>query len=745
MRIERLPLLARGFCSLLLVLGFGREPADATGSGVKTGAGTTKGEEAVASEKKQSDRKPNHLIREKSPYLQQHAYNPVNWYPWGSEALNRAKQENKPIFLSIGYSTCHWCHVMEEQSFEDPEIAALLNRDFICIKVDREERPDLDKIYMMAVQALTGSGGWPLNVFLTPDLEPFFGGTYFPPRDMGGRTGMTTLVPWIAKVWKETPQKALDVGQRLTRLLKEQEARRPGAALSTASLTKAFENISGRFDATHGGFGGAPKFPQAMTLAFLLRYHHRTGSAEALSMVTKTLQQMARGGIYDQLGGGFHRYSTDDRWLVPHFEKMLYDNAVLAQVYLEAYQVTGDAEFEKTTRAVLDYVLRDMTDRQGGFYSAEDADSEGEEGTFYVWTPEQIDAVLGRETGALFRAFYDVTPAGNFEGGRSILHQWIDLQSFAKDRRVAPETLQTRLAEARRRLFEAREKRVRPHRDDKILTAWNGMMITTMASAGAVLDEARYTQAAERAARFLLEHLWTKEGLLRRYREGDVRFPAYLDDYAFLAQGLIELYQSTFEIFWLEKALALNKEMMARFYDREGGNFFFSQAGDASLISRTKELHDAAKPSGNAVAILNLLRLVEYTGDPKHREIAQTSLEALSGDLMETPGAFAYTLAALDFSLSSPLEIAVAGSAASPETQAMLRAVRQPFVPNKVVGLAEQPKGKHSAVIPYLDRKIPIGGKPTVYICRNYTCKRPLTDPEEVRRALVALMKPEKE
>ncbi len=740
----RIQFLGLGFL-LLCLLGLGREPAHATPPGEKGAGDPAKGDGTVKSEKKQKQPKPNHLIHEKSPYLLQHAYNPVNWYPWGPEALARAKEENKPIFLSIGYSTCHWCHVMEEQSFENPEIATLLNRDFICVKVDREERPDLDKIYMLAVQALTGSGGWPLNVFLTPDLEPFFGGTYFPPGDMGGRTGMKTLIPWIAKVWKETPEKALDVGQRLKHLLQEQDASRPHSPLTTTLMTKAFEAIAGRFDATYGGFGQAPKFPQAMTLSFLLRHHHGTGRAEALNMVRQTLQQMARGGIYDQLGGGFHRYATDDRWLVPHFEKMLYDNAVLAQVYVEAFQVTGNAEFEQTARAVLDYVLRDMTDPQGGFYSAEDADSEGEEGTFYVWTPEQIETVLGRESGALFSRFYDVTPAGNFEGGRSILHQWIDLASFAKDRGMAPENLEPRLVESRRRLFDARAKRVRPHRDDKILTAWNGMMITTMAYAGSVLDEPRYTAAAERAGRFLLEHLWTKEGLLRRYREGEVRFPGYLDDYAFLVQGLIELYQSTFDIVWIEKALALNGEMVARFYDRKGGNFFFSQAGDASLISRTKELHDAAKPSGNAVAILNLLRLSEFTGEGKLREMAQTSLEALSGDLVETPGAFAHTLSALDFSLSAPMEIAVAGPPASPETQAMLRAIRKPFSPNKVVGLARETKGKHGATIPYLDRKIPIGDKPTVYICRNYTCKKPLTDPEEVRRALLRPMAPKKD
>ncbi len=473
-----------------------------------------------------------------------------------------------------------------------------------------------------------------------------------------------------------------------------------------------------------------------MTLAFLLRYHYRTGKPAALSMVEKTLQKMAQGGMYDLLGGGFHRYSTDKRWLVPHFEKMLYDNALLSRIYLEAFQVTGHKEYSTIAREVLNYVLRDMTAPSGGFYSAEDADSEGEEGTFYVWTPEEVEKILGKKEGGIFNSFYDISSEGNFGKGQSILHHWIYEASFAEDREIPLPQLREILLYGKNKLFQARAKRIRPHRDYKILTAWNGMMIGSLAYAAEVLHEPRYSLAAEKAARFVLQHLVTKEGLLRRFRKGEARFPGYLDDYAFWVQGLIELYQATFNPEWITQALALNQEMVDRFYDPKGGGFFFARKGDQTLIVRRKEFHDSAKPSGNAIAVLNLLRLAEFTGRKDLREMAATTLQGMTTALAESSAAYPQSLTALEFLLASPMEIAVVGPSRQAETGALIKAIRKPFVPNKVIALTETGKEEITSLLPFLQGKVPLQGKPAVYICRNYTCRRPLTDPAAVAAAL---------
>ncbi|NOY54100.1 MAG: thioredoxin domain-containing protein [Deltaproteobacteria bacterium] len=680
---------------------------------------------------------PNHLIREKSPYLLQHAWNPVEWYPWGEEALTRAKKEHKIIFLSIGYSTCHWCHVMEKESFENEAIAALLNDNFICIKVDREERPDLDQIYMAAVQAMTGSGGWPLNVFLTPDLKPFAGGTYFPPEDTPwGQIGIETLLTRVADLWRENPETVVENAERLTQAIRNAREKGPSGKISAALSRHAYESIAENYDNLYGGFGPAPKFPQGMTLSFLLRYHHRTGNPTALSMVEKTLQKMAQGGIYDQLGGGFHRYSTDERWLVPHFEKMLYDNALMAQVYLEAFQVTGFEKYSTTAREILDYVLRDMTAPAGGFYSAEDADSEGEEGTFYVWTPKEVEEVLGKQKGSIFNRFYGISPPGNFTKGKSIPNRWIDEASFAKDRKIPLTELRDILLHGKKRLFQARTERVRPRRDDKILTAWNGMMIGALAYAAEVLDEPRYARAGEKSARFIMKNLMEGKDLLRRYRDGEARYPGYLDDYAFFVQGLIELYQATFNPEWITTALSLNRKMVERFYDPKEGGFFFAREEDPTLLTRNKEFHDGAKPAGNAIALLNLLRLAEFTGRKDLRGMAEKTLKGMTAGIKEFPAAFPQSLTALEFLLSSPFEIIVAGSPKNEETHALIQAVTAPFVPNKVVALAGEKKSNLVKTLPFLTGKTSIQGIPAVYICRNHTCQRPLTDPVEVDRAM---------
>ncbi|MCH7760927.1 thioredoxin domain-containing protein [candidate division TA06 bacterium] len=685
----------------------------------------------------------NRLIHEKSPYLLQHAYNPVDWYSWGEEALQTAKKENKPIFLSIGYSTCHWCHVMEVESFENEEIAAIMNEHFISIKVDREERPDVDEVYMTAVQAMTGGGGWPLSVFLTPDQKPFFGGTYFPPDDRFGRPGFKKILLTMADAWKTRRDEIENEGARVTTYLQGKwDLPKGGGRVSEAILEKAYTQLSSSFDETYGGFGGGGnKFPRSMTLSFLMRYYRNTGKERALEIVEKTLEGMAHGGMYDQVGGGFHRYSTDPKWLVPHFEKMLYDNALLAKTYLEAYQLTRKADYAQITREILDYVLRDMSHPEGGFYSAEDADSEGEEGVFYVWRPEEIKEVLGEREGDLFCDYYGATPEGNFEGGKSILHVRRELKGLAKEAGIPVEELKEILQRGRDRLLEVRAKRIRPHRDDKILTAWNGLMISSMTYAYQVLEEPKYLEAAQSSAKFIQKELVKKGRLLRRYREGEAKFLGYLVDYAFFVMALIDLYEATFEIDYLKEALRLHSEMVRLFWDEQGGGFFDTGNDGEVLLARSKEVYDGAIPSGNSIAILNLLRLSELTGNRDLKTLAEKSLNSFSSLLNQSPTAYPQLLCGLDFYLDTPKEIVLAGRHNAEDTRVLLQGIHRHFIPNKVLALATPGDGKTQKLIPMLEGRLTLNGKATVYVCENYTCKLPTTEVRVMEELLLGKRK----
>ncbi|MEK6709138.1 MAG: thioredoxin domain-containing protein, partial [Nitrospinota bacterium] len=571
--------------------------------------------------------------------------------------LRRAREEDKPIFLSVGYSACHWCHVMERESFESEEIAEILNGHFVSIKVDREERPDIDAIYMEAVQLMAGQGGWPMSVFLLPDLRPFFGGTYFPPEDRWGRPGFKRLLLRLAEIFRTRRADLEASGEKLTEAIGHMEAAAPAAGdLSRDILARAASELAQRFDQQWGGFGGAPKFPPSMALMLLLREWRRTGEKRLLDMTEFTLQRMALGGMYDQLGGGFHRYSVDERWLIPHFEKMLYDNALLTRVYLEAHQATGSAFYRSIAEDVLDYVLREMTSPEGGFYSAQDADSEGEEGKFFAWTPEGIAEVLGPEEGSIVRRFYGVTEEGNFEHGRSVLHIPLSPAAFAREAGLEAEKLLDVLQRGRRKLFEAREKRVKPMLDDKVLASWNGLMIGSMALAGRILERRDYAEAARRAAEFVLGRMRGERGLLRTHRGGRSRLNAYLDDYAFLIAGLLELYEATFEPRWVREAARLAGEMRERYLDPGDGAFFFTSSDHEALIVRRKAGQDNAIPSGNSMAALGLLRLAKLTGEARWASLGEGVLRAFGGYLGRAPAAFHMMLVALDFFLDiSPL------------------------------------------------------------------------------------------
>ena len=682
----------------------------------------------------------NALINEKSPYLLQHAGNPVNWYPWGEEAFQKARKEDKPIFLSIGYATCHWCHVMAHESFEDEEVARILNKYYISIKVDREERPDIDKIYMSVCQALTGRGGWPLTILMTPEGKPFFAGTYFPKTARMGMPGLIDILNQIAAMWEKDRARILKTGQEITNAIKPgSDPDSPVHVVSVDTLKKGYSQLASRFDTKWGGFGASPKFPTPHQLTFLLRWHRRSADPDALKMVEKSLDKMRHGGIYDQIGSGFHRYSVDEQWLVPHFEKMLYDQAMLAMAYIEAFQVTGGARFGKVAREVFDYVLRDMTAPEGGFYCAEDADSEGREGLFYVWTPEEIKGYLGDVTGDLFCRFYDITEKGNFEDGKSIPHMSLTLEAFARKEGMDPAKLDAVLKDARKRLFDIRKKRVHPLKDDKILTSWNGLMIAALAKGYQALDDQAFVDAARKAADFILKNLRTGDGrLVRRYRNGDAAYPGYLDDYAFMVWGLIELYEATFEAIYLETAIALNREMVDIFWDEKGGGLYFTGKGNEALITKSKEIYDGALPSGNSVAALNFLRIGRMTGRIDLEKKADQLTATFSREVTAQPVGYTQLLSALEFMLGPTQEIVIAGDLSLDSTRDMVRTVHAAFLPNKVVLLHRSgPDGERlEALSPFVKEMRPINQKPTVYVCEQYACKVPVTDADKLKKLL---------
>ncbi len=697
-------------------------------------------EGTVQADKIKQNKHYNRLAGEKSPYLLQHASNPVNWYSWGEEAFQKARLENKPIFLSIGYATCHWCHVMAYESFEDQKVAEILNRNFIAIKVDREERPDVDMAYMSVCQALTGRGGWPLSVFMTSEGQPFFAGTYFPKESRYGVPGFIDLLSRIASTWKNDRERLIKAGSQVAEELRSVEHTKTSVyTLNEGILKQGYLNLAGSFDPIWGGFGNAPKFPTPHQLTFLLRWHKRSRDGKSLEMVVKTLDSMHRGGLFDQIGFGFHRYSVDQKWLLPHFEKMLYDQAQLAMAYIEAYQVTGEKRFERVVGEIFTYVLRDMTSPEGGFYCAEDADSEGREGTFYVWTPQEVKALLGEETGTLFCRFYGITEAGNFEERQSILHIDKPLADFASEAGLDPAKLDKLLRDARSKIFETRRERIHPLKDDKILTSWNGLMIAALAKGYHALGRREYATAAAKAADFILKNLKTKGGgLLHRYRNGDAAYSAFLDDYAFLVWGLIELYEATFQVGYLEEAMALNRVMLDMFWDEETGGLYFSGKENESLIIKSKNLYDGAIPSGNAVAACNLLRLSRMTGNVDLEKKAEQLTGSASAQVRAYPAGHTQMLSALDFLLGPGREVVVAGEPSMPDTLEMLKTVQQKFLPNTVLLL--RPTGtvadRLAQLAPFVKSMLPIDGRATAYVCKNFACRAPVTGIKELEQLL---------
>ncbi len=693
----------------------------------------------------------NRLFLEVSPYLRQHAHNPLNWYPWGEEAFEAARKLGRPVLLSVGYSTCHWCHVMEEESFDNEEIARYLNENYVAIKVDREERPDIDTIYMNAVQMLTGSGGWPMTVWLTPDRKPFYGGTYFPAHDgdRGARVGFITLLKKLRELYNTQPERVARASTQLAQSIQNNLGADRGAhGLPGAQVVhRAALSYAQRFDSAYGGLQGAPKFPSSLPTRFLLRHYRRTGTEQSLKMATLTLEKMAAGGMYDQVGGGFHRYSTDGQWMVPHFEKMLYDNALLAWAYLEGFQVTGRDDFARIAREILRYAQRDMTSPEGAFYSASDADSQDptgrrEEGWFFTWTPAEIEAVLGKEQARVVEAYYAVTTSGNFEG-RNILHAPKPLAEVAKELRVSQDLARATLDQSKELLYAARLKRPPPLRDEKILTAWNGLMISAHARGALVLGDENYAKRAGRAADFVLSRMRRDGRLLRSYKDGEARHEAYLEDYAFFISGLLDLYETTGTLRWLVEAIDLDRVLEKSYEDKSAGGFFLTSSEQEKLLAREKPSHDGAEPSGNSVQVMNLLRLNEFTTDDRYRQRAERVLGAFGDVLEKAPAALSEMLLAVDFHLCTPKEVVIVAAGSRASAEPLLARFRSIFLPNRI--LAVVPEGEELAnqarVIPLVEHKVAQEGKATAYVGERGVCELPTTAPDVFARQLKKVQK----
>ena len=679
----------------------------------------------------------NRLQYETSPYLLQHKDNPVDWYPWGDEAFQRAKDEDIPILLSVGYSACHWCHVMEHESFSSERIANVMNRHFVNIKVDREERPDVDSVYMTAVQMMTGQGGWPMTVFLTPEGEPFYGGTYFPPDDRPPMPAFPKVLQTIAQAFQERREELVDSANKVGEALNQHfQHALDATTLGESALDEAARNLAPQFDSYNGGFGGAPKFPPSMLIDFMLRTYHRTGANRSLEMAETTLQKMAYGGIHDQIGGGFHRYTVDAIWLTPHFEKMLYDNGLLARAYVDAWKLTGNPLYRETAEGVFQYVLREMTSPEGGFYSAQDADSEGEEGKFYVWDMEEIDAALNERDADIVKRFYAVSVTGNFEG-RNILSVPRDPADLATELDIDQQELLETVRRANATLYDIRAQRIWPARDDKVLTSWNGLMLRAFAEGSVAFDRPDLLEAAVKNATFLRDNLWRDGTLLRTFKDGEAKVHGFLEDYAYLASALVSLYEATFDVSWLRWADELAMAMIEEFADEDNAGFFDTSVNHGGLITRPKEFVDNAQPSGNSMAAELLQRLSILTGNVDYRRRAIEILERYGTLAAQQPNGFGHMLAAYDFAMSTPVEVAIVGDPADPATRALTEVVHQAYLPSKVVALASSEESDEIAgFIPLMAYRTMLDDRPTAYVCQNYTCKQPVTDPGELREQL---------